>query len=277
MKIAYLILAHREPEVLKCLAQSLSDAESAIYLHIDAKAKKLLAKNARIPGVTTLSRHYNIRWGGFNMIRATLDLMKAAFQDSSAEYFILLSGQHLPLVSQKQLREKLSSGVQNHIGYHKIEGRPRFLTRAVHFWWTDLLGFKNARKLAHLLAVCGIKRKPLWDIYKGPQWWLLHRESVEYVLNMVKKNKPIIRYFRHFGIPDESFFQTILLNSPFSSAMTRGSPTFEIRINNRSHVETLLSRDYVQAMASNKFFARKFSLRRDAEIVRKTLKKIEMM
>ena len=51
----------------------------------------------------------------------------------------------------------------------------------------------------------------------GSSYWCLTRECVTYVNAFVRENPDFVDFFKHLWIPDELFFQTIILNSPFKN------------------------------------------------------------
>ena len=53
--------------------------------------------------------------------------------------------------------------------------------------------------------------------FGGSQWFCLPKQLVTYILQFVNQNKSIKKFYERTLIPDEMFFQTILINSPFRS------------------------------------------------------------
>ena len=92
----------------------------------------------------------------------------------------------------------------------------------------------------------------------GSQWWCLRRQTIEKILDFVKKRRDVLRFFSTTWIPDETFFQTLVRHLvPAHEIQTRpltflmftdyGMPaTFY-----NDHYDLLLSQDYL--------FARKIS------------------
>jgi hypothetical protein len=65
------------------------------YLHLDAKAYRLAPDIMPRPNLFVGSRHA-VRWGGFEMVRATLDLLRLARARERYAWLHLISGQCLP-------------------------------------------------------------------------------------------------------------------------------------------------------------------------------------
>jgi len=76
-------------------------------------------------------------------------------------------------------------------------------------------------------AVCPVgaqnwmfKHKPSWKYGEGSQWHMLTREFLEYLVSSLDQIE-ILFSMKYTLIPDEAFFQTALLSSPFASTINR--------------------------------------------------------
>ena len=58
----------------------------------------------------------------------------------------------------------------------------------------------------------GLTRKIPADLQVmiGSQWWCLRRQTIEKILDFVKKRRDVLRFFSTTWIPDETFFQTLV-------------------------------------------------------------------
>lgn len=101
-QVAFLILAH-ENTVLPHLLQSLLHDKCDIFVHFDAKATFQAEVYSKFVAVKFVEKRRNVYWGGFNMILATLDLIRAARTKSSASHFFLLSGDSILIVSTQSI------------------------------------------------------------------------------------------------------------------------------------------------------------------------------
>src|SRR5690554_4776848 len=97
-KVAYLILAHTDPEQLYNLTRSL-DYESRIFIHLDKKSDIRKFKEYDYPSsVSFIEDRVKVSWAGFNMVVATLNLMKVAMEHSKDySHLVLLSGLDYPI------------------------------------------------------------------------------------------------------------------------------------------------------------------------------------
>ena len=128
------------------------------------------------------------------------------------------------------------------------------------------------------------KSYPFKQIYYGPTWWALSHDCLTYVLDQIDNNKDYIRFYQTCWCPEESFFQTIIGNSPFFSKCTtnlaytdwssgRPSPA----VINQNHVELFKKQIEFQGSFGTytPFFARKFddSSVDTIELIEKELRK----
>jgi hypothetical protein len=91
--------------------------------------------------------------------------------------------------------------------------------------------------------------------YGGESYWCLSRECVDYVLKFVESNPEVVRFFKNTFIPCETFFQTILANSPLRISLINDVVHY-LEWEGNSSPNILESSE--KALASGKWFARKF-------------------
>lgn len=217
MNISYLILAHNNFVHLSRLIDALDDGNSSFYIHIDAKTEE--EYNNPKENVFVIPRHFDINWGGYNMIEATLELIRYAHtHNMNSDYFVFISGVDYPVRSRQFLYKQLEEGKE----YIDIAPMPipyKPMERFEYYYFEY-----DRRNMSHLnpkflievlLKKLKIKRKIPFRLYVGTQWFALTRKCVKYILKTVDTDKSYEAFFRHALVPDEAFFQTIIGNSPF--------------------------------------------------------------
>ncbi|MEO8170797.1 MAG: beta-1,6-N-acetylglucosaminyltransferase, partial [Oxalobacteraceae bacterium] len=110
MKIAYLILAHDNPEHLQRLITALSSSSSSFYIHIDKKSN--IAPFLSIKGnhIHLTYERASVYWGDFSQVDAILILLRAAVADGCHfDRFVLLSGADYPLRSAASIGQFFES------------------------------------------------------------------------------------------------------------------------------------------------------------------------
>ena len=82
-RLAYLILVHTDPQqVYRLCATLLLDEQADIYIHVDLKSREDFSACQELSPerIRFVSERYRVYWAGFNMVLATLALMKAAVE-----------------------------------------------------------------------------------------------------------------------------------------------------------------------------------------------------
>ena len=232
MKIAYLILAHENPSHLHRLISALSDDDTEFAVHIDRKSNLTKFQSiGALPRTTLIPNRHLICWGGFSIVRATLDLMQFATGSSSFDRYCLLSGADYPIRSNETIRDTLTGSAAEFICCYPMPGprNRKLLSRLETFRFEGALGPSRFRRVAlhqtnRLFSTYKRNYKTVlggMTPFAGSQWWCLTHNAVSYILRFVSENPGFVRFFRHSHIPDEMFFQTILGNSTFHSRITR--------------------------------------------------------
>ena len=226
-RVAYLILAHNNPDQLRRLVQCLCSApESAIFVHIDLKSDIGVFEErlADLPVVFVAPRE-KVFWGGWTQIRATMLLMKHACSAlPGCMRYVLLSGDCAPLLPVAVVNKRLLRSAGEIIALRTmpdmetdkpmsrlekrfLEGgvRARGVKAAIIRLANVLLLFLPARDVRAYLG----DRNP----YAGSQWWALTAPAARLVLHEFEHGSKLKELFQYSKIPDESFVHTIVGNS----------------------------------------------------------------
>lgn len=279
MKIAYLFLVHKHPEFIKLIIEHLMDGSSDFYIHVDKKSEFELFEKALRPlereHIFFVKPRLNIHWGAFSIIKATLNCCRMAIgQKKNYDYFINMSGQDYPIKSIAEIHSFLSKNKgTNFIEHIRKPGRGGFGSEYTKFHFMDIDNIwlrKFVHGFSHLIGVF-YKRKflPHMSPYLGSGWWILSSKMIHYIIERINENLQIIKFFKKVLLPDEVFFQTLVLNSPMKDTVndknmryirwSRGGPTPDVfRL---SDFEELADRE--------ELFARKFDPELDFEIIKK--------
>lgn len=276
MKIAYLMLVHKNPRLLMRAIATLSTEDCAFFIHVDRKSdirefSGIVGKNVffiepRIPAF----------WGEFTLVEATLRLIERALNSSANyDYCVLLLGSDYPLRSGRYIQEFLKkhqgaefmSSVKipapgyplskiNKLRYPSDKPVRRFVSRAL-----AKVGFAHRDHRKHLGKL---------EVYAGDQSWTLSRDACQYIMEFVQRNPYVAEYFRNTFTSDEMFFHTILGNSPFHprarrSLLFRDWPienTHHPMLLNEAHISLFEEQDTIcvqdQFGSGEVLFARKF-------------------
>jgi hypothetical protein len=285
VKLAVTVLAHRDPGQLAQLVGALRHPRVTIYLHVDRRAD--LDDFTRHVGSVVgadpvlLPRHAT-RWGGIELVDATLDGIARAAADGCT-YFFLISGQDFPLRPVDELLQFVDeAGSRSYVEHWplptsrwRLGGRDR-----TDFYTYDLLGRRETciprgEDVSHL-SVRGrllnqvlrlrtvskpVRRTPAYvRPFGGVQWLNLSRAAIDHVLQFVAQHPDYRRYHQYTLAPDEIFLQSILAGTDFSSRheLANDSLRFMVWPAGDPHPRTLRERDLGAARDSGALFARKF-------------------
>ncbi len=275
MKLAVLIQCHKCPEQINRLLDVMKSDEVDFYIHVDRKSDIAdeIEKRADVH-ILPPERRVDVMWGGFSQVEATLNLLDEALITGGYDYYFLISGQDFPVRPIRELIEflendnganyvdlfpSLNNGLckqnnldkRNQIVYgDRIMGRGKFARIMRRLWVAVTGGYGRTFGIFRRKNVLNLK------FYFGSQWWCLSKDFVEYATEYLAKTPQYAEFFRKASCPDESFFQTLLMNSSYSD--TRKEYLHFIRWEEgKSSPENLTLSDFDEAIASGKFMARK--------------------
>ena len=309
-KICYLVIAHKGKEQLIQLINALKTDSTDIFIHIDALSQirntdfdkeKCIVLNNRIHGILF----------DYSLVDIELRLLRAAFEYSKRNnvqyiYYCLLSGQDFPIVSQSIIwRELQSSYPKAFIDCTPQSSRNWLAKRAKHITLYSKCYPKIISLTSHLdslflkktirapFVIIDILVTPFFSVqkqldkagislYGGSQWWILPDIIVDWIIQECRNDtNPIFKIFHNIYGPDETFFQTLIMNGKFKDLIEVNEPD----INNQNsktfayfnkknspivghpYVFTIEDKDLLQEKAKNHFFARKFDSSIDQQII----------
>lgn len=272
MKIAYIILAHKYPEQLVRLITKLDAEQTSFWVHIDKKTSKktyqAIVSQLNNKSNVYLLKRQNVYWGDFSQVGATYNGIKEIIQTNiSFDYVKLLSGQDYPIKSRIKIESLLKKSNKKSfiqyfpLPYDKWEGGEKNggLDRLTYFY---LRIFNNRYQLP-------FQRKfpKSFKPFAGSAYWFLSQECAEYVHLFVQQNPAFVNFFKNVTFSDESFFQTIILNSPFKENVINDDLTYADWLRDSPHPE-VLDKNYLEILSkSPSLFARKFDIKKDSDVL----------
>jgi len=208
---------------------------------------------------------------------------------------MLLSGQDYPIKSNEYILDFLSEQYPKPLIDHErvVEGSWAWPKFSVYKWINRIDAVQKKLKKGLLRSslvaffcianfietrIIGSPRDNLIkhniSLYGGSAWWILPHCIIDYVTDQLSSNKRIIREFKRVFTPEELFFQTLAMNSPYSVLInenddiyTKGDQqcmTFANFITPtksfRGHPHIITDEDFDRIMAKKALFARKFDM-----------------
>ena len=281
MKKAYIILAHKNLDQVTRLIKKLDDNSSSFFVHVDKKVpqEETFQVQACSPNVHMVERIYT-EWGKLSLVQATVNGLKAVKETGTDfEMISLLSGQDYPLKSNKFFNDFYSAGSKRVFLEHYplpnytkwSNGGGMYRINKYYIGWQ--LHYRLVGKAFNFVALLlpFLRRKMPGNLapYSGSQWWTIDMYALNYILDYVKKNPAYVSFHKYTFAPDEVFFQTILLNAKDERLLS------SIENNNKRHMlwkdvghpEILTMKDMDGILATDAFFARKFDMHHDADVL----------
>lgn len=274
MKIAYILLVHRNPTQVARLISRL-DAWSPIFIHVDRRVPigpfQRTLESSNLCGSLRFVKRHRCRWGQFGIVQATLEGINALVASGcDFDYAMLLSGQDYPIRSMNLVAEFL----ERNPGRQFIESFPL----AEPNRWTNHGGpFQAERRYRywhlylrsrHLMLPVRRAFPRGFTPHGGSQWWCLTRECIGHINDIYHNKYNFIKFFVHAFIPDEILINTIVSNSPFAESVAQDDLKFAIWDRpNPPYPATLCAEDFGLIAGSHKLFARKFDADRDSKIL----------
>jgi hypothetical protein len=288
-RIAYIVVAHKLPHQLLRLVSRLNTDRTWFFIHIDKKTDALdyqfVADGLRGLSNCQLLPRRVCHWGDFGDVQAAIDgIHEVIRQRIPADYAILLSGQDYPIKSNRHIERFLSDSCgRSYLSYtllpspHWENGgldrleRWHFHLRDGYFVFPEKRRFRRrAPELLWSLAVrfFPVKRKlPRgFKWFGGSAFWCLTRDCIEYIDSFVRENRHFVKFFRYALLPDEIFFQTVLVNSRLKNTIVNDHLRY-IDWTKPNSPAILRKEDFDYLMQSSRLFARKFDDSVDAEVL----------
>jgi hypothetical protein len=266
--LAYLISAYKNLGQVSRLIRRL-DAPGALFLvHVDKKTNDsdydaLVDELRDLKSVAFLERH-RCHWGGFGHVRATLKGIDwLVTRGTRFDYLVLLTGQDYPIKPNAFIKRFFAAR----------QGKSFMLFDLLPTEWWSPRGGLDRIEYAHLRfydhhARVPVKRSFPKDLkpYGGGAYWSLSHDAVEYVSRFVRDRPDVVRFFKQVDIPDEIFFQTIVLNSPLAETIVNDHLRY-IDWTRGPRPALLETSDFEALARSPSLFARKFDVQHDEQIL----------
>ncbi len=220
-KVAIGVLAHSAPLVLEQTLRHWPADSFTIFVHVDSKVDiELFRFVENVPNARLIESRIDIFWGGFNMVLAEIELMRACLQ-AEFDYFVLLSDDTVPLSSSDSFMARLenpvnwktsqpdrSSYIKNR--YDVFVCYDIWPTNPRHHTPDRAISIADFNVLFELRLLMEKGKVAMPDLFHGSQWTGLSAEAVRYLVNVHDTDPDIRRSFRFSSIPDEMYVHTIL-------------------------------------------------------------------
>ena len=264
--LAYLILAHHQPNHLARLIRALDEKGSHFFIHIDAKVpiQPFRGVMVRRNNIIFVPDRVAVEWGKWSVVQAELRLLQVAV-DSGIEfkYYTMLSGSDYPIKDKQAIGVYLRQSDRQHIRIdRKLTSDPE------NPYASKLENLPDGKYFGSMTP------------YHGSMFWSLTEDCVRFIFNFVRDNPGYVEIHRHVFAPDEIFFHTLIKHSPFVHQITQdfSDGRYPDHTHHANHFIdwaglrkrdglTLDERDLDDLLASCALFARKFDERKSGKLL----------
>ena len=290
----YLILAHNNFDQLEMLVNKIKTNNSKIHIHIDKKVKDF----PRFKDVEYIEDRQDIRrWWNMILKAELTGIFQIHKHMKEWDHVAILSWVCFPIKKVDYIEEYISSlKDKSSFDYYQA---PEYVKRWItDYWFYDIdfhipsyvnnlmikiiSRFKKIDPniklsvinflLSKIVSFILPKRKYIADNYmikKWSAWVVLSYKHIKYLIEFFKteKWKKVLKCFNNTNIPDETFFQTVLLDLVGENEINNRCLWFMIWEKWASCPICLTSDNLDEIRKSDKLFARKFDIRRDRRVL----------
>ena len=270
MKIAHIILCHKNPKQVERLLYALAHPAFDFYLHIDKKVDfRQFEYLSEKENATFIKQRAKIYWAGYGTIQATLNAIEEILP-KKYDYINVISGQDFPIQPAEDLYKFI---VEN-------SGTEFMTCESIKDEWKDaavrvknyhlvnwrIPGKYRIEKIAN--KVLPARKFPLnFEIVGRSNWFTITGAAASYLINFIKSNPKFVSYFKYCWGADEFIFATALYNSKYKNKIRDDLVYVDWTGQNDGHPRVLVTKDYDKLASSTKFFARKFDADTDLKII----------
>lgn len=266
----FLILAHKQPELLRRIVSVLASPNHYFVINVDSKCKNIQEFYDKLDGISNVSIvSYSVFHCDYSHLVALLEMFKVAMTIGNIDYYHVISGQDYPLRSNSQFDEFFEKNNHSYM-YLSLEETPKLKKDRDYFqygWHFNkhkgtLFKFYSKLKIDSLLGRI-IKRKPISGYSGGWDWFSWHSSVVNYFFSYLQEHPGYVERYNHTMTPTEHIFHTVVANKVEELGIEYNNPLRYVSWVPHRHVNTsyrpynLNDLDYPYVINSKAFFCRK--------------------
>jgi hypothetical protein len=297
MKVCYLLQTHKNPNQIYRLVHTLkqlSPAAQIILNHDFTNCELDRAKFETFSHIQIIPSQGGR--GNFSLVQSYLEATQWLLNHvSDFDWLIHLTGQDYPIHPLADVeRFLLETHYDGFLEYFQVfsqespwkaqEGYTRYfyqyrtLSSNLSDWQKELLRpIKILNYFQPFIRVnssygltLGLKTSVPFNsefvCYGGSFLCILSRECINYLHKFVELNPGILNHYKGVANPDESFIQTVLINSQLFNLCNDSKRYFDFSGTRNGHPRVLSAEDFPKLVESQAYFARKFDLNQDSSI-----------
>ena len=246
MKIAYLMMCHKDPAQIKRLTERLLKTGDVI-IHVDKKSDITpfieLLKNEE--NVYFVKNRIDVSYAGFTMAKVYLEMLEYAYNSEKGyDRFVFMTGQDYPLMKDSEIIEEFSSHKDTeYIMAYKIATStiPTDKNKVECKWYLDTKIHNKFLRRCYLSIMYrvftkhGIRRKrqvpfsgKLVEPYFGQMLSAFTRQGAKLLIDTYRNDKKFNKVMKHVYPAVEIYWQTVIFNSPLREKTIQNGEEHEI-------------------------------------------------
>lgn len=265
MSLAYIITAYKQPSQFARLMDTLWHPDDHFAVHVDAKSPASVHRDFALAAQGRANIQFiapvPVIWSGFGLCQAEWNALGVLIRRPGWTHMMNITAQDFPLQTRERMIEDLRSrpGINHMRVLPLADAKPHFRRR---FRWVC---FEAGGKLRRLPIPYPKPRKFRND-WIGDGWHVLTREFCEWAMT-APVARECLNWFRHVKHPHESWYQAMMMASPFAGTVDGDNKRLIKWVANSGNPQVLTSADLPELEASQAFFARKFDEAVDADVL----------
>ena len=313
MKHAVLIMAHKNKEQLIRLIRTIACENFDIFVHPDANwelsEKDLKDIETCAENVHLAKKRIHGELDHWSLVQITLNLIDVALQleketGINFSYFLLLSGQDYPIKNNDYILSVLESQYPKPlISVDSYEDEEWVRRKFQLVRWSIKMDEINAKSETEVLRKIQIAPYAIAErierrfygtpdervkrfglrLYAGSAWWILPHGVIDYINSVRRENPKFMKEYARTLTPEETFFQTMTMNSEYSKYYTPNDEIYDYGYGDqqcmtyadfysekktfRGHPYEIICEDFDRIMAKKALFARKFDVNVDEKVL----------
>jgi hypothetical protein len=260
--VVVLVFSHRDPPQVHRLIDRVRDGDDVfVAVHHDPQSEPLTLPSASNVAQVPHARH--CPWGQPEITLALWDSLRwVADTVPELAWVLLVSGQDYPAMPMKQLEHELRTTPHDaFIRQFRLDDDPAL---DVHHWQAlARRRYYRRRRLPYSArSFPWPRRHPFVNgrhAYAGDLWYNLGADAVRHVVDNVAWAERLLRFSRGAANADELLVPSLVMNDQNTLDVVNDRRRYVRFTPGAAHPATLGASDVPDILASNAFFARKFS------------------
>lgn len=265
----FLILAHKQPDLLRRILSVLAAPNHYFVINVDSKYKNIQEFRNKLCGIANVTIvSYSVFHCDFSHLEALLAMFKKAIAIGNIDYYHVISGQDYPLRSNEQFDSFFESTDHSFMWIDRETPQIRkdrdYFQNAWHFNKLNKYsskvyhGFKVGIILGYIL-----RRKSIPGYSGGWDWFSWHSSVVDYFFSYLEEHPNYVKRYNYTMTPTEHIFHTVVAEKLKELRIESDNPLRYVSWNPKREVSTtyrpynLNELDYPFVINSKAFFCRK--------------------